>query len=174
MLRLGVNKGKMKVYRTIGLIGVAFLFIIFLLGSIHYRTPYPLIWFFILAIAGWLIMKTLFRKEKQLIREKKEDKILAWNIYVKLLLFLLVAYPFFSIPRYLAGTPLKTLFAGYIAFIAWFGTLGILGKILGLFKPEYMVKFPTHDLIFILKFILSILVSIGAFFLVFTVLRTFG
>ncbi|MFQ5621590.1 MAG: hypothetical protein ACE5FT_07180 [Candidatus Nanoarchaeia archaeon] len=116
-------------------------------------------------------MKTLFRKERQLIKEEKEEEISAWNIFLKLMLFLLVAYPLFSIPRYLAGTPLETLFAGYIAFIACFGTMWILGKVLGLYKPEYMVTFPVHDTIFILKFILLILVSIGVAFLVFTALR---
>lgn len=158
-------------YRIIGLVGVTVLFIIFLFGSILYRTPYPLIWFSVLAIVGWLVVKMLFRKEKQLIKKRKEAEISAWNIYVKMLLLLLIAYPFFSIPRYLAGTPLETLLAGYIGFIASFGTLGVLGKVLGLYKPEYMVTFPVRDTSFMLKFIFVVLVSIGVFFLVFNFLE---
>jgi len=159
----------MNAYRIIGLGVVAALLIIFLLSSILYRTLYPLIWFFILVIVGWLVAKTLFRKEKQLITKKKEEEISARNVFLKLLLFLLIAYPFLSIPRYLAGTPVKTLLAGYIGFIAGFGTMWILGKVLGLYKPEYRFTFPVHNRIFILKVVFLTLASIGAWFLLFAV-----
>jgi len=160
----------MNAYRIIGLVGLVILFIIFLLGSILYSTPYPLVGFFILILVGELLTRTLFRKEKQLIKKRKTEEIPGWNIYMKLMLFILIAYPLLSIPRYLAGTPLKTLSAGYVALIAGFGTLGVLGRIVIRNKPEYMFTFPLHDTAFMLTFALVILACIGAFALTFAIL----
>ncbi len=132
-------------------------------------------------LVGGLLTRTLFRKERQLAKKRKAEEISAWKfskkIYTKLMLFILIVYPLLSIPRYLAGTPLKTLSAGYVALIAAFGTFGVLtgvGIRRGYIKPEHMFTFPLHDATFMLTFALVTIASIGAFALTFAFLTMMG
>jgi len=170
----------MNVYRAIGLVCLIILFTIFLLGSILYGTPYPIVWFFVLVPVGYLVTRIMFRKELRLIKKGKKEEISTWNnfknMYIKLMLFILIGYPLLAVPRYLAGTPLKTLSVGFIAFFAAYVTYGVLITIFiqrGYIKLEHMFTFPAHDLTFILVVVFVILASLGVLAMIYLLMFKF-
>jgi len=152
--------------RIIGLVILIIFFIFSIYGSILIGNPYGVVSFFILVLASGLLVRIVFRKEYQLYKKGKTEEVSKWNMYLKLMLLVLIGYPLLSIPRYSAGTPLKTLLDGYAALIAAFGTLGILSRIFVLNKKP--------KLGFKLTYTLIILASGGASGLIFIIFRMIG
>jgi hypothetical protein len=161
----------MNANRIVGVVCLAILFMFSLYGSILYGSPYPLVGFFVLLLVGVLLTRTLFRKERQLYKKGKTEEMPQWNMYLKLMLFILVGYPLLLVPRYLTGTPLtdtllKRSLAAYAALVVTFGAYGILLRIFFLNKGQRVRWTAT--------LILIILASLGACALTLLALKMIG
>ena len=140
----------------VGVAALLILFIIYLYGAILYESPLPIMWFLLMLAVAHVFSVVLKRRKGS----EAHKRLSWWRAYKDILLLVLFVYPLISIPKYIGGTPLNNLIAGYITVITLFAVLGILMKACGLDKREYTSGI-LQDKTFMLKILLVAFVSLA-------------